>query len=102
MVQNLVFLLCYVLAMILILVSGAIATVRASFGAGIGEIWLDNVNCAGTEPRLLNCPANPIGNHNCGHFEDAGVRCQEITTTPGELGVIQCCIVPTCSWKFQI
>ena len=36
---------------------------------------MDNVNCRGTETRLINCPANPIGNHNCVHSEDAGVRC---------------------------
>ena len=31
----------------------------------------------------MDCPANPIGDHNCYHREDVGVRCQEIeTTTP--------------------
>ena len=54
---------------------GAQALSRATFGQGTGSIWLDNVGCAGTEARLADCPANPIGSHNCQHSEDAGVRC---------------------------
>ena len=45
------------------------------FGAGVGPIYLDNVQCLGTESILLACPSNPLGDHNCGHFADAGVRC---------------------------
>ncbi len=54
---------------------GALAIGQASFGQGTGLIILDNVNCAGFEPRLDACPANPIGVHNCAHANDAGVRC---------------------------
>lgn len=61
---------------------GAVAVSFAQFGQGTGSIWLDNVNCAGTEARLAACPANPIGSHNCIHAEDAGVRCQPSGTTP--------------------
>ena len=43
---------------------------------GTGQIWLDNVQCRGTESRLIDCPANILGSHNCVHFEDAGVNCQ--------------------------
>jgi len=42
---------------------------------GAGQIWLDDVRCTGTETRLIDCPAQPLGTHNCQHFEDAGVRC---------------------------
>ncbi|XP_071959278.1 scavenger receptor cysteine-rich domain-containing protein DMBT1-like isoform X1 [Antedon mediterranea] len=48
---------------------------RAYFGQGSGPILLDNVACVGTETGLNQCPSNRIGIHNCGHHEDAGVRC---------------------------
>ena len=49
----------------------------AYFGQGSGPILLDNVNCYGSEKTLLSCrTGNPIGEHNCQHSQDAGVRCQ--------------------------
>ena len=53
----------------------AVAVSRAGFGQGTGQIWLDNVACTGSETRLIDCPANALGSHNCAHSEDAGVRC---------------------------
>ena len=44
---------------------------------GSGQIVLDDVRCIGNESRLVNCPHNGLGNHNCGHSEDAGVSCLE-------------------------
>lgn len=29
------------------------------------QIWLDNLNCTGREARLIDCPANPLGIHDC-------------------------------------
>ena len=45
----------------------------AYFGQGSGTILLDDVQCNGTESYLTNC--THITNHNCGHYEDASVRC---------------------------
>ena len=45
------------------------------FGSGFDPIWFDNSICSGTESSLLECISNPIGQHNCDHSEDAGVRC---------------------------
>ncbi len=53
---------------------------------GNSVIWLDDVRCAGTESRLIDCPASSIGQHNCGHIEDAGVRCTSTSTcTQGDI-----------------
>jgi deleted-in-malignant-brain-tumors protein 1 len=46
-----------------------------NFGGGADPIWLDDVSCMGTENSLGLCPASPVGQHNCVHGEDAGVRC---------------------------
>ena len=48
------------------------------FGAGSNSmrIFLDNVECDGTETSLLHCHHNTIGEHNCNHSQDAGVQCE--------------------------
>ena len=66
---------------IITMYAGAVAVSRAVFGQGTGQIWLDNVACTGSETRLIDCPANAIGSHNCAHSEDAGVRCNTTSST---------------------
>lgn len=51
------------------------ALIGAHFGSGNGDILLDNVVCQGNETSLLECDTNPVGQHDCDHSEDAGVRC---------------------------
>ena len=51
---------------------------RAHFGQGSGPILLDNVQCEGSEQSVFSCPHRGIGNENCGHHEDAGIRCKNI------------------------
>lgn len=53
--------------------AGARAHIFAFFGQGSDPILLDDVACAGTESRLLDCSYRST--HNCGHYEDAGVTC---------------------------
>ena len=45
------------------------------FGRGTGPIVLDEVQCVGVENTLSQCPHDGIGNHDCSHIEDAGVKC---------------------------
>ena len=56
--------------------AGASAAVRsAGFGEGIGNIWMDEVNCVGHERRLIDCNHLGLGKHKCDHSKDAGVIC---------------------------
>ena len=47
----------------------------AYYGEGSGQIWLDNVNCIGTEGTIRNCLHRGWGIEDCDHYEDAGVKC---------------------------
>ena len=56
-----------------------LATSRATFGR-VGNavpIYLDQVTCYGIEPALSECHHRNIGSHDCSHYEDAGVICQQ-------------------------
>ncbi|XP_022799235.1 deleted in malignant brain tumors 1 protein-like, partial [Stylophora pistillata] len=49
---------------------------NATFGQGIGQIWLEDVKCAGNETLIAECSHGEWGAHNCGHVKDAGVVCR--------------------------
>ncbi|XP_042072714.1 deleted in malignant brain tumors 1 protein, partial [Haplochromis burtoni] len=55
----------------------------AHFGAGTGQIWLDNVGCSGTETSLTKCRHSGFGSHRCGHGQDAGVICSDLIRLAG-------------------
>ena len=57
--------------------TGGTAHSSAHFGEGTGQIWLDNVQCTTYDTSLATCNANPWGDENCGHYEDAGVSCSK-------------------------
>lgn len=53
-----------------------------TYPVGVDPIWMDNVNCFGTESSLIDCPFNGFGAHNCVHLEDVGVHCKGCPASP--------------------
>ena len=49
-----------------------------SFQRGTGVIHLDDVHCTGNENTLTACQHTRT--HNCVHYEDAGVDCENVGT----------------------
>uniref|UniRef100_A0A3B4YJL6 Galectin 3 binding protein n=1 Tax=Seriola lalandi dorsalis TaxID=1841481 RepID=A0A3B4YJL6_SERLL len=51
------------------------------YGEGSGLIWLDDINCNGTEYHLLTCGFKNWGVTDCTHKEDVGVICTNVTSS---------------------
>ena len=62
--------------------TGAQSFSSAYFGQGTGPIQIDDVGCGGSESALVQCYHHTFD--NCGHYEDAGVRC----SAPGMCGIV--------------
>ena len=78
--------LCFQVLCTFIAPTGAVAFTNGHFGAGAGPIYLDTVDCTGSESNLTDCFRSFIVSCSS-HSEDAGVRCQ------GELHLDSKCYV---------
>ena len=45
------------------------------YGFGSGQIWLDNVQCSGTETDIDDCSHNGWGVHSCRHHGYVAISC---------------------------
>lgn len=54
----------------------AIPRYGAFYGQGSGAILLSNLQCTGSELKLLDCARDAYSVKSCQHYEDAGVKCQ--------------------------
>ena len=55
----------------------AVAFSTAQFGAGADPVYLDNVDCTGSETVLIDCPYSSFISCYASH-RGAGVRCQGV------------------------
>ncbi|XP_033863030.3 deleted in malignant brain tumors 1 protein-like [Acipenser ruthenus] len=57
----------------------------ARFGQGTGQIWLNEVQCNGTESSIMNCLKSEFGiAPNCDHGKEAGVVCSAVRLVNGD------------------
>jgi len=53
------------------------------YGHGSGKIWLDDVQCRGTENNIADCRHYGWGIHNCRHIKDVSVECIPVRLVEG-------------------
>jgi len=59
-----------------LLCAGSQAFRNAEFGEGTGPIFLEGLDCDGTETSLLDCTMDvELGLTLCDHSDDAGIKC---------------------------
>ena len=58
--------------------NGGKALINLEYGEGTGEILMNEVNCNGSESKIINCSASTWLYHTCSHGDDAGVSCHHV------------------------
>ena len=75
--------------------TGSTAYNSSYFGGGTGGIYLDDLYCTGNEMKLTDCGHSGIGEHNCDHTKDAGVKCLDSESSEVVLSAL--CSLLLCS-----
>ena len=61
---------------------------RNFYGPGSGPIWLDGVNCQGTEESLVDCSRSEWGISSYSHHYDVSINCPPgVFITPRCIGL---------------
>jgi len=58
------------------------------YGAGAGAIFMDDVDCTGSETSLADCYHRGWGSRNCGHSEDVAIECNVSTTSTVGMNIV--------------
>ena len=66
-----------IITLIIELLAGVITNILFGEGSSVQLIHLDDFQCMGMEPNLLNCSHSPVGVHDCQHREDIGIICEQ-------------------------
>jgi len=68
-------------------------TLGNRYGAGAGQIWLDDVNCQGGETSIAQCAHRGWASENCHHDEDVSILCNNGTSViTGKLSYYLHCV----------
>ncbi|CAG0882026.1 unnamed protein product [Cyprideis torosa] len=65
---------------------------KGSYGFGHGPVWLDDIQCGGSEGSIVECAHFPWGQTDCDHREDTALQCLEETE---ELEALTSPLVPS-------
>lgn len=69
---------------------------QSAFGAGDGNIWLNDVDCTGSETEITQCRFDTT-TMSCDHSHDAGVKC-----AAGKVLQVNVIMIMICNWLKHI
>lgn len=52
------------------------SAIKNGYNEGTWKIYINDLNCTGTESSLWDCPMNGLKDYYCYHYDDAAVACQ--------------------------
>jgi len=58
------------------------------YGAGAGAIFMDDVDCTGSETSLADCNHRGWGSHSCVYSDDVAIECYVPTTATVGMNIV--------------